>query len=90
MIRKGLGLVYNSKRKVGEEMKCPCCGVEVREEHFACRSGSKGGKAGIGEKKARTSEQARVAVEARWRKRELVGGSVVEVIGKLSKGGGEV
>ena len=49
---------------------CPCCGEEVSEEHFACRSGAKGGAAGRGEKKARSSEQARAAVEARWGKRD--------------------
>ena len=48
---------------------CPCCGESVSDEHFACRSGAKGGAAGRGESKARTSEQARAAAEARWGKR---------------------
>ena len=64
---------------------CPCCGEEVADEHFACRSGAKGGAAGKGEKKARSSEQARAAADARW-KRSGVVGSVVEVLGEMSKG----
>lgn len=51
-------------------MKCPMCEKEVGEEHFACKSGAKGGTSGRGASKARTSEQARAAVEARWRKRK--------------------
>jgi hypothetical protein len=53
-------------------MICPCCEKEVELEHFACKSGAKGGAAGKGEKKARSSEQARAAVEARWRKRDRI------------------
>jgi len=48
------------------KMKCPCCGKNVRREHFACQSGAKGGKAGKGKAKARSSEQARDAVRKRW------------------------
>ena len=70
---------------------CPCCGVEVNEEHFACRSGSKGGAAGVGAKKARSSEQARKAAEARWGKRqEIFGVDVVEALGELVKRGDAV
>lgn len=47
-------------------MICPCCGKRVPRSHFACESGAKGGKAGTGAAKARTSEQARAAVKARW------------------------
>lgn len=34
--------------------------------------GRKGGKAGTGASKARTSEQARAAVMARWAKRKVI------------------
>lgn len=47
-------------------MICPCCNKRVPRSHFACESGSRGGKAGKGAAKARTSEQARAAVKARW------------------------
>lgn len=47
---------------------CPCCGEEVGMEHFSCKSGEKGGKGGRGASKARSSEQARAAVNARWAK----------------------
>ena len=47
---------------------CPGCGEKVTIEHFACKSGAKGGAAGTGEVKARSSEQARAAVKARWEK----------------------
>ena len=47
---------------------CPCCGKEVGDEHFSCSSGAKGGAAGVGAVKARSSEQARLAVKARWDK----------------------
>ena len=46
--------------------KCPGCGKEVGIEHFACKSGEKGGSAGVGEVKARSREQARKAVLVRW------------------------
>ena len=48
---------------------CPCCGRPVTPEHFACASGAKGGAAGTGAAKARTSEQARAAALARHAKR---------------------
>ncbi len=48
---------------------CPCCGREVDELHFACRHGAKGGASGRGTSKARSSEQARAAVMARWAKK---------------------
>ena len=48
-------------------MICPCCGKRVKRTHFACTSGSKGGKA-TGKAKARTSEQAKKAATARWGK----------------------
>ena len=35
------------------EMKCPCCNKRVTKSHFACHSGSAGGKAATGAKKAR-------------------------------------
>jgi hypothetical protein len=44
--------------------KCPKCGHEFNP---ASLMGAKGGKA-TGETKARTSEQARAAVQARWAK----------------------
>lgn len=47
-------------------MICPVCKKRVPRSHFACESGSRGGKAGTGASKARTSEQARAAVKARW------------------------
>lgn len=53
---------------------CPCCGHNVKREHFACRFASKGGAAGRGKSKARSSEQARKAVMARWSR---VSGKVV-------------
>ena len=68
-------------------MRCPCCGEEVGIEHFACESGSKGGMAGRGEKKRRSVEHYRKAGEASGRKRRGLDGSVVEELGKLSKGG---
>lgn len=48
-------------------MTCPCCKKRVTRSHFSCASGAKGGKA-TGPRKARTSEQARAAVKARWDK----------------------
>jgi len=48
-------------------MKCPVCNATVTASHFACHSGAKGG-ATKGKSKARTSEQARAAVMARWAK----------------------
>ena len=53
-------------------MICPCCLEEVEPEHFACKMGSKGGKNGTGEVKARTSEQARKAADARWHKKTAI------------------
>lgn len=48
-------------------MICPCCGKKnVNKNHFACHTGSKGGKAGTGASKARTTEQARAAALKRW------------------------
>ena len=44
----------------------PVLPTEVRK-HFA-RIGAKGGKRGRGASKARTSEQARAAVNERWRR----------------------
>ena len=49
---------------------CPSCKREVDPEHFACKSGAKGGKSGTGESKARTTEQARNAALARWRRKK--------------------
>lgn len=46
-------------------LRCPKCGADVSRV-FA----SAGGKAGTGAAKARTSEQARAAINARWAKRK--------------------
>ena len=46
-------------------MKCPHCGKPINP---AALLGSAGGKAGTGKAKARTSEQARAAVLARWKR----------------------
>ena len=63
---------------------CPGCGKEVTIEHFACKSGAKGGAAGTGEAKARSSKQAAAAVKARWAKyRESKRVVVPEGFGKL-------
>jgi hypothetical protein len=62
-----------------ERFMCPCCGKEVGMEHFACKSGEKGGRSGRGEAKARSSEQARAAVRTRWdRERKAQGRARVE------------
>jgi hypothetical protein len=50
-------------------MKCPKCGYRIPAKKAAAMMGSKGGKA-TGKRKARTSEQARAAVMARWAKSE--------------------
>lgn len=49
--------------------QCPHCRREVGPEHFACVKAAKAGAAGKGKAKARTSEQARRAVQARWGKK---------------------
>jgi hypothetical protein len=49
-------------------MKSPACNNRVSKAHFACHSGTKGGKAGRGPAKARTREQAQAAALARWNK----------------------
>jgi hypothetical protein len=41
----------------------------MKNKH-AVALGKRGGKAGKGKKKARTTEQARAAANARWRKRD--------------------
>lgn len=43
--------------------------MNPKNKHAAAL-GSKGGKAGRGKAKARTSEQARAAAQARWAKRQ--------------------
>jgi hypothetical protein len=53
-----------------KNMKCPCCGKAVSKSHFSCQSGAKGGAAGTGKSKARSSEQARANVMKRWEKRK--------------------
>jgi hypothetical protein len=55
---------------------CPGCGKEVGMEHFACISGSVGGASGVGAVKARSTEQARAAAEARWGKGLVVDDAV--------------
>ena len=50
-------------------MKCPKCGTTIPHAVDLRKIGSKGGKAS-GPSKARTSEQARAAVMARWAKRK--------------------
>jgi hypothetical protein len=59
--------------KVGltpELFKCPHCLKMVGIEHFACQSGQKGGKAGVGESKARSREQCVKAALMRWHKKQ--------------------
>lgn len=46
---------------------CPHCKSEKSSTHFSCAAGAKGG-ATTGPTKARTSEQARAAANARWAK----------------------
>jgi hypothetical protein len=48
---------------------CPICKVQVGAEHFACRSGELGGKAGTGKSKARSSAQATAAALIRWHRK---------------------
>ena len=55
-----------------EGMWCPGCKREVGSEHFACVSGAKGGASGTGRAKARSSEQARAAAEARWKRKGVL------------------
>jgi hypothetical protein len=50
-------------------MKCPTCGTNIPNAVDVRKIGSKGGKV-KGPSKARTSEQARAAVMARWAKRK--------------------
>ena len=50
-------------------MKCPTCGTEIPHAVDVRKIGSKGGKV-KSPLKARTSEQARAAVMARWAKRK--------------------
>jgi hypothetical protein len=51
-------------------MKCPYCGKKLPKVIDAAEAGRKGGKAGRGASKARTSEQARAAARALWAKRK--------------------
>jgi hypothetical protein len=48
-------------------MKCPKCGHKIPDKTVAAAMGSMGGKV-KGPSKARSSEQARAAVMARWAK----------------------
>lgn len=65
-------------------MICPCCKKEVERDHFACCWASKGGAAGRGKVKSRSSEQCRAAVKARWdRERERKRVVVPEGFGSL-------
>jgi predicted Zn finger-like uncharacterized protein len=48
-------------------MKCPKCGTSIPYAVDTRKIGSKGGKV-KSPRKARTSDQARAAVEARWAK----------------------
>jgi hypothetical protein len=52
-----------------EKFHCPHCHRVINLKHYAAFIGAMGGKA-KGPKKARTSEQARAAVNARWAKRK--------------------
>jgi len=70
-----------TKREIDMSKRCPCCDEEVNEEHFACVSGAKGGAAGVGESKARTSEQARAAALIRWGKGDRMRGGLKDVKG---------
>lgn len=73
-----------------EKYLCPGCGEEVSIEHFACKSGAKGGAAGTGKSKSRSSEQARAAVKARWAKyRESKRVVVPESFGKVPETGSD-
>ena len=49
-------------------IKCPKCKKMVTATHFSCFAGAKGGRKGTGKAKARTSDQARAAIMARWNK----------------------
>lgn len=49
-------------------MKCPHCKKTIPQKLIAKAMGAKGGAAGTGKKKARSSEQARAAINARWAK----------------------
>jgi hypothetical protein len=53
----------NQNRRQGNYsmIKCPHCGQLIPDERSR-----KGGKAGVGKAKARTSEQARAAQNVRW------------------------
>jgi hypothetical protein len=51
-------------------MNCPHCGKWLPDAINVREIGSKGGKAGRGASKARTSEQARAAARALWAKRK--------------------
>ncbi len=48
-------------------MKCPTCGTNIPNAVDVRKIGAKGGRV-KGPSKARTSDQARAAVEARWAK----------------------
>jgi len=56
---------------MGTGLYCPVCKKEVEPEHFSCVSGAKGGAAGTGKAKARSSDQARAAVCIRWAKKYI-------------------
>jgi hypothetical protein len=56
-----------------DKFHCPHCHRVINLKHYAAFIGAMGGKA-KGPKKARTSEQARAAVRARWDKRKKAEG----------------
>lgn len=49
-------------------MNCPKCGVAIDTTDLAKALAAKGGRAGRGHAKARTTEQARAAAKVRWDK----------------------
>jgi hypothetical protein len=47
-------------------MHCPHCGQDIADGTIRSYLNAKAGKAGKGASKARSSEQARAAINARW------------------------
>lgn len=54
-----------------DNMNCPHCKKNISDKAIARHLASKAGKKGKGAAKARTSEQARAAANARWGKGKL-------------------
>ncbi len=58
---------------------CPNCGYKITLHDYAKLMGSKGGQV-KGPTKARTTEQARAAVNARWAKNLITDSKVSEIL----------